>query len=171
MSFIDLARTRFSVRSYSSRPISREQILDVLEAGRIAPSACNNQPWFFIVIQDPANIQALKVVYGRDWFLDAPVIIAVCCDTTACWKRGDGKSYGDVDMAIAVDHMTLQATEMGLGTCWVGAFNAHEARTALNLPEHIEPVLFMSLGYTEATPGVKKRKKLDEVVFWEKFGK
>lgn len=170
MTFIDLIKKRYSVRDYLETPLGDEMIERVLEAGRFAPSACNKQPWKFIVIRDADSKKQLERVYPRPWFLQAPVIIAVCCDRNATWRRADGKDFGDIDIAIALDHMTLAAAEAGLGTCWIGNFNAAEAKKMLKLPQTIEPIAFTPLGF----PGPKavnnkSRKEMDEIVFWEYY--
>ncbi|HUI91717.1 MAG TPA: nitroreductase family protein [Chitinivibrionales bacterium] len=168
--FIELAKKRYSVRAYESRPVEEPLLLKILEAGSIAPSACNNQPWVFIVVRKEETKKELLKAYERSWFANAPVILALCCDTTLAWKRADEKYYGDVDIAIATDHITLAAAEAGLGTCWVGNFKAAEARRILKLPETVEPVIFTPLGYPASEPPIKKRKKLDEIVHWEFYG-
>jgi nitroreductase len=170
MSLGELVKQRFSVRAYLDRPVEEEKIMQVLEAARVAPSAANRQPWHFVVITDPAQRTALGEAYGKEWFVDAPVQLAFCADTQACWKRGDGKSYADVDVAIAFDHMTLAAAEIGLGTCWIGAFKADVARRVLGLPDHVEPIALTPLGYHEQEVPEKKRKSMDEVVHWQRFG-
>ena len=170
MSFLELAKRRCSVRSFLDRPVEEDTLLSILEAGRWAPSACNNQPWIFVVIREKSAREQLGAVYNREWFIRAPVILAVCCDRNSSWRRSDGKDYGDVDIAIAVDHMTLAATELGVGTCWIGAFNAVEARKALLLPETIDPIIFTPIGYPAPDKPRKSRKSLDETVHWEFFG-
>lgn len=171
MDFLDLVKKRHSVRNYLDKPVEEALLNNVLEAGRLAPSACNNQPWVFIVTKDPAARQKLESVYKREWFLRAPVIIAVCCDRSASWKRADGTDFGDIDAAIALDHLTLAAAEAGLGTCWVGNFNAEEAKKLLRLPEDIAPVAFTPLGYPgpEASKP-KTRKTMNDIVFRERYG-
>jgi len=170
MSFLDLARSRFSVRKYQPRAVEQDTIMKVLEAARLAPSACNFQPWHFIVIRNNLTKQKLKRAYDRQWFLEAPVIIAVCVDRKKSWKRSDKKEYGEVDAAIAMDHLILAATEMGLGTCWIGAFNDKEARTALNLPDNIDPVVLTPLGYPDEPSHEKKRAAINDIVCWEHYG-
>lgn len=169
MEFSQLIDKRYSVRGFDQKEIEKEKILEVLDAGRRAPSACNNQPWVFIVCTTAQTKEKLRAVYDREWFVNAPVIIAVCIDRTISWKRADGKDYGDVDAAIAMDHMTLQAAEMGLGTCWIGAFDADQAKNILHLPLGIDPVAFTPLGYPELPQKKKARKSLDEIVYWELF--
>lgn len=171
MKFLDLVKKRFSVRDYLDTPVSETLLEGVLEAGRLAPSACNNQPWVFIVIRGTGSKKQLESVYNRSWFLRAPVIIAACCDRRATWRRADGRDYGDMDMAIALDHITLAAADAELGTCWIGNFNAGAAKQALKLPDHIEPAAFTPLGFPG--PGAinkKSRKAMSEIVFREYYG-
>jgi nitroreductase len=170
VSFLDIAAKRYSVRGYTDRPVEEDKLAAVLEAGRIAPSACNNQPWVFIVVREEENRRKLAKAYDRPWFAQAPVQIAVCLDHAAAWVRGDGRRFGDVDAAIAMDHIILAATELGLGTCWIGAFDKDKARAALDIPERFEPILLTPLGYPAKPMPEKKRKALNEVVHWERFG-
>lgn len=167
--FMELVHRRYSVRSFLDKPVEEEKLAFILEAAASAPSACNNQPWIFIVIRDSDNRARLETVYNRPWFLQAPIIIAACYDTGVSWRRGDGKDYGDVDTAIAVDHLTLAAAELGLGTCWVGAFNVKAARAVLMLPKSVEPLAFIPLGYPASGQPKKVRKPLEEIVYREFF--
>ena len=170
MSFIELAKKRFSVRSFLDQPVEKDKLLQVLEAGRVAPTAVNFQPFHFIVIKDAEERNKLSAVYPRDWFKEAPVIIVACGDHSVSWKRKDGKDHSDIDVAIAVDHMTLAATDLGLGTCWVCAFNAELCQQLLNLPEHLEPVALLPLGYPKSGRITDmKRKSLEELVSWERY--
>jgi nitroreductase len=173
MSFLDLIRKRYSVRAFDPRPIEREKLLAVLDAARLAPSACNFQPWRFLVLRDPTNRAALAECYPRDWFRAAPAVIVCCLETARAWRRADGKVHGDIDVAIAVDHLTLAAAEAGLGTCWVCAFDAVKASKILSLPDGIEPIALIPIGYpaSTGTPADRhiQRKPLEEVVHWESF--
>src|SRR5690554_3223434 len=171
MDFLDLARKRCSVRSFLPREVEREKLLQVLEAARIAPSACNLQPWRIIVVEDSEKKMKLYESYQRDWFVKAPVILVICADHNQSWKRRDGKDFADIDIAIAVDHMTLAAANLGLGTCWIGAFDEVKCRKALQLPKHLELVAMLPLGYPEKTESPERhktsRKSLEEIVKWE----
>lgn len=170
MTFDQLINSRFSVRSFLPSKIDRSTIVEILEAARIAPSAVNYQPLHFIVISEENNLSAMHEVYQRIWFRDAPVCIVVCADHSQSWKRkADGKDFADIDAAIAIDHLVLKATELGLGTCWVCNFDVELASKKLELPEHIEPIAIIPLGYTTAKPSEKSRKHLSELVHWEKF--
>lgn len=161
---------RFSVRSYTGEKVDRKIIFEILDAARIAPSAVNFQPWHFIVVDEENDLAEFRQVYQRNWFTEAPACIVVCSDHTQSWKRkSDGKDFADVDAAIAIDHLILKATDMGLGTCWVCNFDVNMAREKLYLPAHIEPVAIIPLGYTNAQPPQKSRKKLSEMVHWGKF--
>lgn len=169
MDFQELVKKRYSVRSFKEQPVEKEKVRKVLETAHFAPSACNFQPWVFVVLHEKKSRAALRDAYDKDWFIDAPVVIVACCDRNRAWIRGDGKKYGDIDIAIAMDHLTLQAAELGLGTCWVGAFNEEKVREALKLPFHMEPVIMTPLGYPDKDPGDKKRRDIEDVVKWEKF--
>ena len=173
MFFIELARKRFSARKYKEEPVKEEKLMKVLEAGRIAPSAVNFQPWYFIVIRDEETRKQIASTYEKNWLNQAPVIIAVCGDHSRSWRRADGKDHCDIDIAIAVDHMTLAAAEMGLGTCWVCNFNSMECHKILGLPSHIEVTALLPLGYPAAEADVnrhtEKRKELKDIVYWDKF--
>ncbi|MCB2221691.1 MAG: nitroreductase family protein [Bacteroidetes bacterium] len=170
MSFLDLAKSRFSVRKYKSDPVSEEDLRYVLEAGRIAPSAVNYQPWKFLVIRDKKNLALVHTLYHREWFRSAPIVIILVADHSQSWKRTEGKDHADIDIAIAADHMTLAATDRGLGTCWVCNFDRDKTIRAFNLPDHLEPVVFLPLGFpnqkTEANRHETKRKSLDEITEW-----
>jgi nitroreductase len=171
MALIDLAKKRYSVREYRDIPVEKEKILQVLEVGRIAPSAVNYQPWHFIVVTDESVKSKIAEAYPRDWFKRAPVVVAVCGDHSRSWKRKDGKDHCDIDIAIAVDHMTLAAVDIGLGTCWVCAFDAEKCHKALDLPDNMEVIVLMAMGYpaTGNKEPEKKRKNIDDVVSWERY--
>ena len=170
MSFLELAQKRYSVRSYKDQPVEQDKILQVLEAARTAPSAVNYQPWHFIVAVEEEVKDKISEAYPRDWFRRAPVIIVACGDHDQSWKRNDGKDHCDVDVAIAVDHLTLAAADLGLGTCWVCAFDAEKLHSALELPVNLEVIALIPLGYpNEDRTREKKRKSLDELVSWNKY--
>jgi nitroreductase len=169
MRFLELAAKRVSVRAYDSKPLPTELVDQVLEAGRLAPSACNKQPWHFIVITDPEKRKSLSEAYSREWFWTAPVIIVVCVDKAKAWTRKDGVSYAWVDAAIAVDHMTLCAADLGLGACWIGAFQDDKLREVLQLPAGIDAVAMLPLGFPKDAGRPKDRLPLDQIVHREKW--
>jgi len=173
MHFNQLLRERYSIREYKSLKVSKALVIEVLEAGRMAPSAANKQPWHFILVSDEENLKKIKAAYNRDWIKNVPQIIVVCGDHNESWKRAvDQKDHCDVDAAIAIDHMTLRATELGLGTCWVCHFEPSVVKEVLNLPDYIEPIALLPIGYPmENNTPAKKRKAFSEVAFEEVFGK
>jgi len=166
----DILRKRYSVRGYAHTPVSDDVINKLFELVRYAPSACNNQPWVFIVVRDLVSRSNLNKAYERQWFKDAPVVIAAGYDKVTSWKRSDGRDYGAVDIAIAMDHLTLAAADLGLGTCWIAAFNDTIARSALGIPDTIELVALTPIGYSTTTSTEKKRNPTDAFVHWEHFG-
>ncbi len=141
-----------------------------MEYVRMAPSAVNYQPWHFIILTNRGNIENLAKAYPRPWLISAPVIIVACINRKESWRRiKDNKDFGDVDVAIAIDHMTLAATSMGLGTCWVCNFDVDICKKMLELPDHMEPLAIIPLGYPINVVPEKKRKSMDEIVSWEKY--
>ncbi|MEI7904323.1 MAG: nitroreductase family protein [Candidatus Firestonebacteria bacterium] len=171
MEFTKVIAERKSIRKYDmNKAVPGEVLLRVLEAARIAPSAVNFQPWHFIVIKEQAFKERLKEVYPRDWFWTAPLVVVGCVDTKSSWKRKDGKDFSEIDITIAMDHLILAATNEGLGTCWVGAFDNAKAREVLKVPEHINIVLMTPLGYpAERTAATKPRKSLEEIIHKESW--
>lgn len=170
MSFFDLVQERHSVRKFSERKVEKETLLQILEVARLAPSAVNFQPWHFVVVTDDELKKKISEAYSRDWFKAAPVVIVALGNHETAWKRKDGKDHCDIDLAIAVDHLILAATEAGLGTCWVCAFNASLVHSVLELPENLEPVVLIPLGYpAEEEIPEKKRKSLDQIVSWNGY--
>lgn len=169
MKFSQLITRRYSVRKYKNTPVENYKLMQVLESVRMAPSAVNYQPWHFVVVQQPENLEKLQKTYHREWFKTAPVIILACADHSQSWKRNiDGKDSAEIDVAIAVDHLTLQAAELGLGTCWVCNFNTQRCAEALRMPGHIEPVAMIPIGYPEEEEiPEKKRKPLEDIIHWE----
>ena len=173
MTFLELAKKRSSVRSFLETPVEEAKLLKVLEAGRVAPSAVNFQPWTFIVLRDPSLLKKVAATYHREWLLKAPVIIVACGDHSTSWRRDDGKDFCDIDLAIAIDHLTLAAIDLGLGTCWVCNFNQKRCQQILKLPEELEPIALLPLGYPAKEVDLNrhetKRKPLEEIVFWDGY--
>ena len=169
MDFQELIRRRYSVRAYRSEPVSEEALARILEAGRLAPTAANRQPFRIVVLDAAGRRQALGRVYARPWFLQAPVVLCVCGVPEEAWVRKDGRSHMDVDAAIVMDHLILAAADAGLGTCWIGAFDPQAAREVLGLPPEAEPIAFTPLGYPADEPRPKKRKALEEIVRYERW--
>jgi len=169
MEYFELIKKRYSVRAYKPMPVEEARLLKVLEAARLAPTAANRQPFRLIVIQTKGREEELRKIYAREWFTQAPLVICACALTAEAWSRSDGKNYADVDTAIALDHLTLAAADLGLGTCWIAAFNPKAAREVLRLPDGVEPVAFTPLGYPADDWKPKKRRALSELVRHEKW--
>lgn len=170
MEFHNLIKNRFSVRKFKNTAVEKEKLDLVLDAGRLAPSAANFQPWHFIVIREAENLKKIIEIYPRVWITTAPIVIIACSDHSKSWKRkADEKDSADIDISIAVDHMTLQATDIGLGTCWVCNFDAKKCSELFHIPVHIEPVVLLPLGYPDISAPDKKRKSLQEITHWESF--
>ena len=169
MAFSELIKTRYSVRAYKPDPVEDEKLEQVLEAARLAPTAANRQPFRFIVMRTKGREAELQRIYKRAWFTQAPVILCVCAIPAEGWVRVDGKGYADVDAAIAMDHLILAATDLGLGTCWIAAFDPAAAREVLGLPDGVEPIAFTPLGYPASRPTAKTRKPLADMVRYERW--
>ena len=164
MDFLELARKRYSVRSYRADPVEKEKLERILEAARLAPTAVNIQPFQLLVIPTAGRKSELLQIYNKKWFVQPPVVICACGIPGKNWVRKDGKNYNDVDVAIVMDHLILAATAEGLGTCWIGAFDPGAAKELLNLPPGVEPIAFTPVGYPADRPPEKKRKPLSELV-------
>lgn len=160
-------KSRYSVRGYKPDPVSAEDLAKVLEAARQAPTAANRQPFRVIVIHTAGREEDLARIYGRRWFLTAPLVLAVVAVPGEAWRRMDDKPYDEVDATIAMDHMILAATSLGLGTCWVAAFDPVAAREVLDLPDDVEPVAFTPLGYPDKGPSATTRLPLETLVKYE----
>jgi len=164
MEFFDVVKNRCSVRAYKNDRVEKEKIDKILEAAKAAPTAKNLQPFKISVISTEGRREALKKIYPREWFSDAPYVICISIITDAAWIRNDGRAYADVDAAIVMNHIILAATDLGLSTCFIGAFNLEAAKEFLNSKDNMEPLLFTPLGYPAAEPANTKRKCLEELV-------
>ncbi len=164
MSFLELAAKRYSCRAYRPDPVPETLLHPVLDAARLAPTACNLQPFRIYVIPSAGNEAALARVYGPAWVSQAPLVLVVCALPGQAWSRRDGVNYAVVDATIAMDHLILAATELGLGTCWIAAFDPPALRELLSLPPDLEPVALTPLGFPAALPPPKQRRPLGELV-------
>jgi len=168
MEVFTIIRKRRSIRLYEKKPVEKEKLNRILEAGRLAPSADNKQPWRFIVVTDDKVKEKLRTAYDEEWFVTAPVIIIGCAVPEEAWVRMDGQEYWMVDVAIAMQNMILTATELGLGTCWIADFDEKAAQKALKLPPGIRVVAMTPLGYpAEEKHPLTNRKSLSEIVHYE----
>jgi nitroreductase len=168
MEYSELIAKRYSVRAYRPDPVEDEKLQAVLEAARLAPTAANRQPIQLVVLHKAGREEEIRKIYRRPWFVQAPLIIAVCAISSQAWVReSDRFNARLIDAAIVADHLILAATNLGLGTCWIAAFNVEAARSVLQLPAEAEPVIFTPLGYPADQPGPKIRKPLADLVRYE----
>ncbi len=168
MEYSELIAVRYSVRAYRSDPVEDGKLQAVLDAARLAPTADNRQPFQLIVLHTAGREEEIGRIYRRPWFVQAPLVIAICAVSSQAWVReSDRFNARLVDAAIVADHLILAATNLGLGTCWIAAFNVEAARRVLQLPAEVEPVIFTPLGYSADQPGPKIRKPLGELVRYE----
>ena len=170
MEYSQLILDRYSVRAYKPDPVEDEKLQKILMAAQIAPTAANRQPFKLIILRTSGKEEQLKRIYSRDWFVQAPLIICAVGVPSQGWIRSkDKRRYLDVDVAIVMDHLILEATNQGLGTCWIAAFNAVAAREIMGLPDNVEPLIFTPLGYPADRPEPKERKPLDDLVIYERW--
>ena len=164
MNFLELVKNRYSCRAYKSQNVEKEKLDYILECVRLAPSAVNKQPWRFRIVSNDVEKAKLQQCYSRDWFNSAPVYIVASILHDEEWVRRDGKHHGDIDIAIAVEHLCLAATEQGLATCWVCNFDAALCKELFALPDNEEPAVIIPLGYAADDMKPKIRKAIDEIV-------
>lgn len=169
MDFLELAKERYSCRSFSNKKVEKEKLDKILEAGRLAPTAVNLQPQRIFVLQNSNELEKLKECTPYGW--NAPVIMIVCYDKNVSWKRKfDNKDEGIVDASIVATHMMLEIENLGLGTTWIGAFDPKKVKEIYNIPDNYEVVALLPVGYKseDSKPSElhQKRNSLDEIVIW-----
>jgi len=177
MVLLEMIKKRRSVRKYRSAPIPDPVLERLKESIRWAPSACNYQPWRFILVNDPENRKQVAITSRRQmWMADAPLIIVACGIPAEAYKLMGG--YGnsaDIDVTIALDHLTLVAAEEGLGTCWIGAFDETALKKLLDIPLHAKIIALTPVGFPSdpralMEPSRKRRKEYSEIFAQEKWG-
>jgi nitroreductase len=165
MSFGELVRARYSVRAYEPAPVDEGALTRILEAVRLAPTAANRQAFRLVVMRTEGHERELRRIYDRDWFVEAPLVLAVCAVPDEGWVRAaDGWSAAGVDATIAMTHLLLAAAEEGLGTCWIASFDPAAAREVLGLPDGVVPWAFTPLGHPADSRPPKERRPLEELV-------
>ena len=169
MDVMQAIQLRRSVRAFEDKPIEEIKLQAVLEAGRLAPSARNMQEWKFVVVKDPETRQQLAVAAKGQTFIGQAPVVIVACATITDYVMTCGNLASLIDVAIAVDHMTLKAVEEGLGTCWIGAFHQDQVKAILGIPMDVNVVTMIPLGYPADEPASKSRKLLGEVICLEKW--
>lgn len=168
MEFSDVINERYSVRGYLDKPVEQEKLEYILKAATTAPTGVNAQPFKVYVIDTKKYKDELSEIYGAKWFVEAPYVLCVVGIKNKAWTRPwDQKNITDIDVAIVMDHIILAATDVGLGTCYIGAFKKNKAHQFLDLDETEEAILFTPLGYGNAEPRDTPRMELDEFVVYK----
>lgn len=181
MKFLDLVKTRQSVRKYLDKPVEREKIERCLEAARLAPSASNSQPWSFIVVDDPKLKEAVaketfsQLISFNHFSLQAPVLIILISERPGFLNKVaeaiKDKQFSLIDIGITAEHLCLQAAEEGLGTCMLGWFNEKEVKNLLNIPPSKRVELIITVGYPESNKiRPKKRKPINQIRSYNSYG-
>ena len=165
--FMDLAEKRYSVRKYSDRQISQEDIGMILHAGQVAPTAMNCQSHRIFVLQSEEALSKVKTV--TRFHYNVPTVLLICVNTDESYKSVDGVEGGPVDAAIVITHIMMEAFDIGVGSCWVRGFDENHVRKVFDLPDNLMPVAMLDLGYpaedSHPWPGAhEKRKPLEETV-------
>jgi len=169
MELKEAIRKRQSIRDYEDKPVPEEKLKNVLEAARLAPSANNRQPWKFVIVKERKRRQELaQAANGQTFIGEAPIIIAAVATNVEHIMTCGVPTYA-VDLAIAVDHMTLAAVDEGLGTCWIGAFSQQRVKEILGIPAEYRVVTLFPLGFPGKEREFKVRKSLEEIVCYETF--
>lgn len=169
MEVFEAIKIRRSVRSYKAEAVPEGKLKKVLEAARLAPSAHNEQEWKFVVVRDAKKRKELaEAALNQNFIAEAPIVI-VAVALNPDHIMSSGVPAFAVDLGIAVENMTLEATEEGLGTCWIGAFSQEKVKKVLEIPERYKVVVLLPLGFPADTPEPKSRKNIEEIVCYENF--
>ena len=161
MSLLEIAKRRYSVRNYKNQPVEMEKLEKIIEAAHVAPTAANLQPVRLIIAR--SDEARKKVSLAADIY-NAPIAIIVCADHSKVWERPfDGKLTTDIDASILTDHMMLEATELGLGSVWICYFKPDIIKKEFHLPEHLEPINILAIGYADGEPADSERHNIARI--------
>lgn len=163
MDFYEVVKKRRSIRGYDSTPIPHKSLVNIGQAVQLAPSACNLQPWKIKIIKNPEIKKQICNVYTRDWLKTAPAVAVILGNSAEAWKRPEGQSIIDVDIAIAMEHLVLAATAEGLGTCWICAYSTSEMNKALNIKDPWSTLAISPLGFYSKTINEINRKNINDI--------
>ena len=168
MALLDIIRERYSCRSYIDKPIEREKLDQIFEAARLAPSAKNMQDWRFVAVSEKSKkMQVAESTNHPEIFGKAGVMIVACSNTDYVMRCG--QSAGAIDVAIALEHICLQATELGLATCWIGSFEPEMVRKVLEIPQGVAIIELMALGYPADKAKKPSREPVEKIVCYDKW--
>ena len=170
-SLMDLIEKRKSIRSYKPQDVEEEKLNYILQAFRKAPSAKNLQPWKLIVVKDKKKISDLSIACNNQTFIaEAPILIVACAkEDEAYGVMGGYMNSYPVDVALALEHLILAATEKGLGTCWIGAFKEKLVKDLLDVPDNVRVVAITPVGYPAVEGRIRGRKPISEIVCYDKY--
>jgi len=168
MTVMEAIRARYSCRAYLDKPIEREKLDAILEAARLAPSAKNLQDWRFVVVTDTQTKLRLAEAANNQTFIACAGAIVVACSVCDQVMRC-GQPIAPIDVAIAIEHICLQAAELGLGTCWIGSFYPDKVRPILGIPPKVAIIELLALGYPADPWRQPKRESIDKIVCFEKW--
>jgi nitroreductase len=168
MTVLEIIRKRYSCRAYQDKPIEPEKLEQIFEAARLAPSAKNLQDWRFVVVTEKENKRKLAEAANNQKFIEKAGIILIACSNCKEVMRC-GQVIGPIDIAIALEHIALQAVELGLATCWIGSFYPEKVRPIVGIPEDIDIIELMALGYPADSPKEPKREPINKILCYEKW--
>ena len=181
LTFDEILQKRRSVRSFAATPVRREDVVAICDAARQAPSACNSQTWRFIAVTDQHTIAdicrtAMRPVIPNRWLKQAPLVMVGCSQldwvANRMGARVTGIEYYRIDLGIAMEHMVLKATELGLGTCWIGWFRERRVKEILAIPAAIKVSAMLAIGYAARVGSARRRRKpLEKILFSETWGR
>jgi nitroreductase len=181
MNFDDIIKNRRSVRAFDDTPVAHDDIVAICEAARLAPSACNSQTWRFVAVTDRDLLDrickdAMRPVISNKWLKQAPLIIVGCSKLDLVANRlGSGITgieYYQIDLGIAMEHIVLKATELGLGTCWIGWFKKDKIKEILNIPKNVKVSALLAVGHpTNEDPKKRSRNPIEKFLSFNKWGK
>lgn len=170
MTVMETIKLRKSVRSFEDRPVEEEKLTSLLEAARLAPSASNRQEWRFVVVREAEMRGKLGSAANNQAFVGKAPVVFACCAESDNHRMSCGQLCYPINLAIAIDHIALAAVELGLGTCWIGAFQEDKVKALLGIPDEVRVVELLVLGYPEDPgPKEKSRKPLDSIVHWDRW--
>ena len=167
MELFETIKTRRSIRRYKNQPVEEDKLVQILEAARLAPTAKNRQEFRLIVVRDRERRQKLAGMANHQPFVAQAHVVIACCGLMPEYRMSCGQPGDAIDGAIVIDHMTLTARSLGLGTCWIGAFSQEDVKELLGVPEDAHVIQLLCLGYPDTEPEMPSRKSLEDLVLYE----
>lgn len=169
MDVFSAIKSRKSIRAYKDRDIESEKLERILEAGRLAPSAMNRQAWKFVVVTDPQTREKLAAAANGQMFVARAPVVIVGCGLDPAKVMSCGQHAYTIDLSIAMSYMILEAHELGIGACWLGAFNEEQVKSILGIPDEVRVVTVVPMGYPAENPEKRSRKEIDEIICYDRY--